>query len=207
MRQGFSAMRIGGAMRKAIFSIVAAACLFIGGCAPVMSLFSLYDKNTLTNNDQIVGNWESNDKDDKNRHDCCFVFAKSGDGYSMTVPDPDDKEIWYSTVHLVKLGDAMFVDIEPNSDKPEQTTRIPFPTIKVHAFGRIWIEKDSLRMELLDDDGMKTAVASGKTRLTYVNGDDGLVLTSTTEQMQAFAREHADDKGAFSFEISLQRKR
>jgi hypothetical protein len=200
-------MKIGGAMRKGIVPIVVVICLCLGGCAPVMSLFSLYDKASLASNDQIVGNWESTDKDDKDRHDCCFVFAKSDDGYSMTIPDPDDKEIWYSTIHLVKLGDAIFVDIEPNSDKPEQTTRIPFPTMKVHTFGRIWIEKDSVRMELLDDDGMKAAVASGKTRLTYVNGDDGIALTSTTEQLQAFAREHADDKAAFSFEITLQRKR
>jgi hypothetical protein len=194
-------------MRKAAVPILIALCLFIGGCAPVMSLFSLYDKASLTSNDQIVGTWDIVNDDNKDKADCCFVFAKSDNGYSMTVPDTDDKEIWLSTAHLVKLGDAMFVDIEPSSDKPEQTVRIPFPTMKVHVFGRIWIEKDSVRMELLDDDGMKAAVASGKTRLTYVNGDDGLALTSTTEQLQAFAREHADDKDAFSFEIKLRRKR
>ena len=193
-------------MRKAIVPIVIATCLILGGCAPVMSLFGLYDKASLTSNDQIVGNWEIVNDDNKDKADCCFVFVKSGEGYSMTVPDPDDKEIWLSTAHLVKLGDAMFVDIEPNSEKFEQTTRIPFPTMKVHTFGRIWIEKDSVRMELLDDDAMKIAVAKGKTRLTYVNGDDGLTLTSTTEQLQAFAREHAEDKEAFSVEVKLRRK-
>jgi hypothetical protein len=193
-------------MRKSVLPSLVAIFLFLGGCAPVVSLFGLYDRSSLMNDDQLVGRWESDDKESKQKPECCWVFTKSNDGYSMTVPNPDDNQIWDSTVHLVKLGDAMFVDIEPNSEKPKQTTRIPFPTMKVHIFGRIWIEKDSIRMALLDDDAMKNAVASGKTRLTYVNGDDGLVLTSTTEQLQAFSREHAEDKDAFSFNVSLRRK-
>ncbi len=194
-------------MRKFVVPSLVAICLFLYGCVPVLSMFGIYDTSSLTNDDQLPGSWEIVYDNNKEEPDCCFIFTKSGNGYSMTVPDPDDKEIWYSMVHLVKLGDAMFVDFEPNTEKPAETTRVPFPATKVHVFGRIWIDKDSIRMGLLDDEGMKGAVASGKTRLTYVNGDDGVVLTSTTEQLQAFAREHADDKDAFSFEVNLRRKR
>jgi hypothetical protein len=193
-------------MRKALVPTLVTICLLLGGCAPVMSLFSLYDKDSLTSDDRIVGNWEMIDDSNKDKSTCCMVFAKSGEGYSMTTPDDDDKQIWVSKAHLVKLGDAMFVDIEPNTEKPKQITRIPFPTSKIHMIGRIWIENDTVRMKLLDDDGMKRAVASGKTRLTYVNGDDGLVITATTGQLQDFALEHANDKDAFSFELNLRRK-
>jgi hypothetical protein len=193
-------------MRKSVVPGLVAICLFLGGCVPVLSLFGLYDKSSLTSDDQIVGKWETFDENNKEKSECCWIFTKSDDGYSMTVPNPDDNLIWYSTVHLVKLGDAMFVDIEPNTEKPDHITRIPFPMAKVHVFGRIWIEKDSVRMGLLDDEGMKAAVASGKTRLTYINAED-LVLTSTTMQLQAFAREHANDKDAFSIDLNLRRKR
>jgi hypothetical protein len=160
----------------------------------------------LTSDDQILGNWEILSDASKDKPTCCMVFEKSSDGYTMTTPDTDDNEVWTSTVNLVKLGDSIFIDIAPNDEKHDETARVSFPTVKVHTFGRIWIEKDKVRMELLDDDGMKKAVVNGKTRLTYVNGDDGLVLTSTTEQLQAFAREHANDKDAFSFEINLKRQ-
>jgi hypothetical protein len=193
-------------MPKSFLPTLIAVCLFLGGCAPVMSLFGLYDKDSLTNDDRIVGNWEILDETNKDKTDCCMVFAKSGDGYSMTVPDPENKETWYSVTHLVKLGDAMFVDIETDTKKLEKNSRVPFPVTNLHLFGRIWIEKDTIRMGLLDDDGMKKAVSSGKTRLTYVHADD-LLLTSTTEQLQTFAREHVNDKDAFSFELNIRRKR
>lgn len=192
-------------MRKAIVPGLAAICLFLGGCAPAMSLFGLYDASVVTNNDQILGDWEILTADSADKPECCMVFAKSNDGYTMTTPDKDDKEIWTSSVYLVKLGDSLFIDIAANEEKHNETTRVPFPKMKVHTFGRIWIEKDKVRIELLDDDAVKRAVVKGKTRLTYVDGDDGLVLTSTTEQLQAFAREHANDTDAFSFELNLQR--
>ncbi|HUK31071.1 MAG TPA: hypothetical protein VLV89_08155 [Candidatus Acidoferrum sp.] len=193
-------------MRKAIIPSLVAICLFLGGCAPVMTLFKLYDASVVTNDDQIVGDWEILTTDSDAKPTCCMVFAKSDDGYTVTIPDADDKEIWTSLAHLVKLGDSLFIDVAPKEEKYKETTRFPFPEIKVHTFGRIWIEKDKVRMELLDDDGMKGAMVKGKTRLTYVDGEDGLVVTSTTEQLQAFAKEHADDKDAFSFELNLQRK-
>jgi hypothetical protein len=193
-------------MRKAIVPSLAAICLFLGGCAPVMCLFSFSDPSVLTSDDQIVGDWEILTTDSDAKPECCMVFAKTEDGYSMTTPDVEDNVTANSTVHLVKLGNALFIDIEPNGDKPDHPVTVPFPTVKVHTFGRIWIEKDKVRMELLDDDGMKSSMVKGKMRLTYVDGDDGLVVTSTTGQLQAFAREHADDKDAFSFEVNLQRK-
>jgi hypothetical protein len=193
-------------MRKALIPSLVAICLLFGGCGPAMSLFSLYDASVVTSDDQIVGNWELLTADSDDKPECCMVFAKSGDSYTMTIPDPQDKEIWTSTVNLVKLGDSIFIDIAPDDEKHDQTMRVPFPKMKVHTFGRIWIEKDKVRMELLDDDAVKTAMVRGKTRLTYVDGDDGLVLTSTTEQLQAFAREHAGDTDAFSVEVNLQRK-
>ncbi len=185
-------------MRKKILPIVAAAlCLVLSGCGELMSLYPLYSKDVLTTDDNLIGSWEGIDKGKDGKPDkkeCCWVFAKDGDGYDLTIPNAEDGQIWLAKAHLVKLGGALFMDVEPRAPKYKHPTEIGFPSLDVHMIMRIWIEKDAFRMVSLDADDMKTAEVSGKSRLPYTNNKDDILLTGTTEQLQAFFTEHANDK-------------
>lgn len=175
-----------------------------------MSLFPLYDKVSLTSNDTLAGKWEFVDENGSKPKDSkpgTWTIAKNGDGYSLTIPNTGDKEVWRSVIHLVKFGDDYFLDVEPDTVKYTKATAIPFPTIEAHFIGRIWIEKDSVHMAFLGEDWLKDARSKGNPPLPAVDAKDSLVVTATTEQLQAFARKYAGDKDAFSESYYLHRTR
>jgi hypothetical protein len=190
-------------MRRRILSLVAVAlCLFLSGCGELMSLYPLYSKDVLATDDNLIGRWEGIDKgkDGKTeKKECCWTFAKSDDGYTLSMKDAEHHEIMVSKVHLVRLGGTMFMDMEPGDVANKRTTEIGFPTLDVHMILRIWIEKDSLRLAIMDADAMKAAEVSGRTRLTFVYHKTGILLTATTEQLQTFFTEHAKDEGLFTW--------
>ncbi len=194
-------------MRRCIFPLLLGLCLFLGGCGFTLSLFPLYSKDVLVNNDSLVGRWEEVGQDGKPAKTTdLWEFKKNDDGYLLSANTGD--EVFLSQIHLVRLGDALFMDMETPKDDDLKLSRAPYPVLKAHIFGRIWIENDSVRFALIDsDDDLKKAEVTGKTKLPYVNADDNLVITGTTEQLQAFAREHAEDTSVFSDETKLRRKR
>jgi len=204
---------MGGATHKKLFPVLIGLCLFLAGCDEVYSLFTLYDDESVMSNDALLGRWQQIEKDAQGNEKvdtCCWVFAKDEKDkhkYLLTIPDDNPGEAMVSVVHLAKLGDAWFVDVESPSEDELKTNRVPFPFLNVHLIGRIWIEMDSVRMEFIDKEEFKKAEVSGHVRLTYVNPNDDIVLTGTTEQLQAFAREHAEDKQVFSTEFILRRPR
>jgi hypothetical protein len=194
---------------KKLTLAVLSACLLFWGCGPLASLLPLYSKAALTMDDAFAGRWRMvrTESDKKQESLCCMIIEKQGDAYEMTFPDFDEHQTLRSTLHLVKLGDSLFVDFEPADVKYARSTEVGFPKVEAHIFGRIWIEKDSLRFALLADDWLNALVKTGKpSSLPYVEKDGGLVLTATTEQLQTFAREHAEDKEAFSDIYQFQRE-
>jgi hypothetical protein len=188
-------------MRKRILPVVAIAlCLFLTGCGDLMSLYPLYSKDVLTTDDSLIGRWEEHDKGSdakKDKQECCWVFAKSDDGYALTIPNGEHNQIWLSKAHLVRLGGTLFMDVEPRTPDYKRPTEVSFPSMDLHMIFRIWIEKDTVRMAMLDMDGLKAAQVSGKTQLPLINHKDDILLTGTTEQLQAFFTEHANDDGLF----------
>jgi hypothetical protein len=107
--------------------------------------------------------------------------------------------------HLVRLGDYSFIDFgTPNMDK-RKFREIRFPTIESHLFGRIHLEKGSVRIDLLNDDWVKEQSQAGKLPLVVVQTAQGLVISASTEELRKFALEHAEDKQAFSDSYSLSR--
>jgi hypothetical protein len=197
-------------MRKYLLPVLLGLCLLFVGCGNTVSLFPLYSSNVLVNDDTLVGRWVDVDESGKpEKSASTFEFTKNEDGYLLVVraKNKDEDETIVIQFHLLRLGDNLFVDFGTPKESDLKLTRSPFPSINVHTFGRIWIEKDSIRFNLLgSDDELKKAEVTGKVKLSYVNADSGIVITGTTEQLQEFAREHADDTSVFSDETKLQRK-
>lgn len=176
------------------------------GCTNAYNLYPLHDKTVATTDDNLVGKWDGIDqKNGKEVRICCWTFEKDGDTYKAMVPDPDDKMEFVSTLHLVKLGDAIFVDAAGADLKYTHTTQVGFPQMKAHMFGRIWIDKDTLRFAMLDDVWLKETAKTGSPPLAFLEVDNDIVITATTAQLQAFARQYADDTKVFSDTYDLRR--
>jgi hypothetical protein len=182
----------------------------LAGCGPAGSLFPLFVNSDKEFDGRLLGEWRFQDGapfkhgEDSGR----MVFRKSVDSseYEVTLYDFDAQGADLAmTAHLVRLGNYLFIDFgAPELDK-RKFSEVPFPTIQSHMFGRIQLEEDSVRLDLLNDDWVKEQNETGKPTLAIVRTADGLMISAATEEMRKFALEHAEDAKVFSDAYSLSR--
>jgi hypothetical protein len=102
------------------------------------------------------------------------------------------------TAHIVRREDFSFIDFGMPDVDERKFREIPFPTIESPLFGRIDLEKNNVRFELLKDECVKESLPTVQTA-------DALVISAPTEEFRKFALEHAEDREAFSEHSSLSR--
>jgi hypothetical protein len=198
-------------MKRYYFSVATMALvLFLAGCGPATSLFPLFAKGETEFDERLLGDWRMQEgasftHGDKSER---MVFRKSRDGkkYELTLFDFNNKGVNLAmTANIVRLGTFFFIDFgTPDIDKLK-FKEIPFPTIESHLFGRIYVEKDSVRLELLNDEWVREQGKAGTLSLPTVETADELVISASTEELRKFALEHAEDTKAFSEHYSLSR--
>ena len=183
--------------------------LSLSGCGPEFSLNALYFGKDVVVDDAVVGPWITSATTNGEKGTIC-TFKKLGDNaYEFIVPGDEEGSKYKSEVHLVRLGEFLFVDLYPASldseeEKQNRATE-PLPQIGVHIFGRIWIEKDILLMALLDEDWVNSLAEKEKLTLGYASSGRDTLLTAPTEELRKLALQHAEDVKAFSWQIGLCR--
>jgi len=195
--------------RTALLLVAAALASILAGCGPINSLQPLYTKEDKVFEETLLGEWQpkapENDEDMKAR----WTFEKSGKEYFYTfcITTIEKKGCLRAQARLVRLGGGLFVDFEGDTrdDDASKITSMPFPIISTHMIGRIWIEKDAIRIRMLEDDWVNKRIKEGKFALTHTTTDGGTVLTAKTEDLRKFAQDHADDEEAFSGSFELVR--
>lgn len=184
--------------------------LLLSACEPEPSLYPLYTEKDAVVEDALVGTWVTSEVTRGTVNaGLTFTFEKSGENaYQLTAPNDQGTDI-RSRVHLVRLGKFSFLDLYPAELTPDEKKQNkapePFPQIGVHSFGRIWIEKDSVRIAMLDDEWFKKMAKEKKLTVSYESPDGTPILTAPTEVLQKFALQYAEDTKAFSFEVGLCR--
>jgi hypothetical protein len=118
--------------------------------------------------------------------------------YKLTLaPSPDATPDQH---HLVKVGDGLYaslVDGPQDSQASHEDGACEVRLIQAHWVFRAWVDGSNLRLADLNEDWFKEAVDRGRVHLGFDRIDDGLVLTASTEQLQAFLLEFAKDELAF----------
>jgi hypothetical protein len=187
-------------------SIVAMVFL-LPGCGPEESLFPLFTKTDTLLDQKLLGEWRIwSGKEvkaaDKPAH---IVFSPNdaGDRYDVRLTELNaEGGTMVSEAHLVKLGDCLFIDFgTPNMDNWHQ---VPYPAAESHVFGRLSLEKDRARIDLLSDDWIKKQIGAGKLPLRFLPLS-GNTLLASTEELRKFVMEHAEDQEAFSETLNLVR--
>lgn len=185
----------------------------VAGCAPADSVYPLYKPSDTSSDDRLAGTWQPTGKDatdaEKNQR---WTFARSKDDkfYEFTLGTSGQKGGFATKVRLVGIGNYMFVDftadfdrINPNDEKMDNL--VPYPAIPTHGIGRIWIDKDSLRIHFLRDDWVKDQMKAGKLTLAHPNVGGDCLITATTDELRNFMMAHANDTDALSESYDLQR--
>jgi tetratricopeptide (TPR) repeat protein len=184
--------------------------VLLSGC-PELSLNPLFKDEEAVFDDALVGTWITSaaTRGTVNEGQTYTLKESGTSAYELTFPN-DDGTYSRSKVHLARLGNFLFLDVYPaeltSEEKEQNKTPELFPLIGAHTFGRIWIEKDFMRIALLNDEWVQKMAKEGELTLSYAWVDNDAVLTASTEEIQKLALQYAEDTEAFSQEIGFCRQ-
>ena len=112
--------------------------------------------------------------------------------------------------HLVKVGDGLYarlVQIPPDSEATEASGASEINLIQAHWVFRVWLDGNSLRLADLREEWFKEMANHGKVQIGFDRIDDDLVLTGSTEEVQAFLVKFGGNELAFPESSALEFRR
>ncbi len=195
-------------VKKILFYLLAA---LLGGCVPVLSLHSLYTEENTVFEEKLLGTW----LEDPNEPEAAWEFTridKPKNAYKLIFSDNKGKKGFF-VVHLVKLKNRLFLDVYPGElpwepDDPNEVKWLynSFFLIPAHTFIQIDSIEPQLKMRLTNDDKMEEFLREDPNAVEHTSIDGRVLLTVSTEELQAFVLKYADDNRVFPGEIVLNRR-
>jgi uncharacterized protein YceK len=162
--------------------VALAALLVLTGCASVVTLNPLYTgEHDLVQDLPIEGAWEDGED--------VWAITRHRDGYTLIDNDGDRLK-----AHLVRIGDARYLDVEP-AEKPPLT-------MAVHMILKVSIEDGKLCVAVMDSDWFRNEL-----RTVGVETRDALLLTASTAELRRIVEQYGGDARAFGDTSRMKRLR
>jgi hypothetical protein len=143
--------------------VLLAASFLLGGCAG--SLHPVAPEKDRVFDPSLLGKWmETKEVGETTEF---LVEKEEPDGYRISfVPRGKTLKLVYSA-RVFRLGGALFYDaVFCNvALKEEMLEAADLGIYRTHAFGRIWIQTDEIRVRVLNDDWLEEALDSKKVTL------------------------------------------
>lgn len=160
--------------------------------ACVTSLHPLYTNAELVEEPTLVGLWA-----DASSKDTWSVSAAKDKSYRAVVFDGERKTAAY-VVHLVRLGDSLFLDAYPDSAALSGLDAYGSNFLPTHSFFRVLELKPRLKIATISDDWIKTAgkMDAGAGLRHELVGNE-VIMTGSTEELQALFKQAVRDAKAF----------
>ena len=175
------------------------------GCLPV-SLEPLYTESDLILDKSLVGNWTS----DQGKESWTFEETEEEKVYLLRHIDNEKRGAAFAA-RLVVLGKHRFLDLYPAEIDAELNWLAGCQLIPGHVFFRLSISGDGMQLipmslEWLNEHIEKDPEAIRHKRIEE-DGDDRILFTASTAELQKFVLKHADDTAAFDPESALELQR
>jgi hypothetical protein len=175
-------------------TVLLAVILIMAGCWP-LSVHPLYFQEDLIFEEGLVGTW-GEDPEEEDLFDLWIFKKATANSYQLIVKEEGNEDGKFET-HLLKLGKHYFLDLYPQ--EPETGNEFyNAHVIPAHSFIRISLEGHILRLGFFDLDWLKDNLEQKRVSIEHERRDDTIVLTASTEELQAFVLEHVED--AFVYE-------
>lgn len=179
--------------------------LVIAGCVP--SLQPLYTDQDLITDSRIDGLWLEGEDLVTGKAKSTWNFLKTTDQQAYEVICTQDGKSSRFNVHLVKLGDVLYMDTYPqemNLESVNEYYKMHF--IKGHIIAKIsFDQKNVMRVATLNYNWLARQFKDGKLTLSHEEVDNQIILTGSTLELQQFLKAHGNE--AFSEPTVLRRKR
>jgi hypothetical protein len=192
--------------KKFLFYLLAG---ILGGCLPVMSLHPLFTEKDLAFDEKLLGTWVD-------ANETMWQFSdtnKPEKAYELIFTDKEGKKGSF-VAHLVKLENRLFLDVYPSEppwdEKDPNKVELLHNTfffIPVHTFIKVNGIEPQLKLQLTDDEEFKKLLKEDPNVIEHTSIEGKLVLTASTQKLQAFALKYADDSRVFTEEGILNRKK
>lgn len=168
--------------KKILFCVIAS---IFAGCIP--SLHPLYDDQTLIFDEALIGKWMFRD----NSEEQIWQFSKAGEKeYELRIFQAGKDGRFEA--HLLELDGKTYLDLYPAENKSMENLNDIYKThlVAAHTFLKVNLTVHNLKVnwfmhKLLEDD-------PNLLRHERINKDQ-IVLTASTEELQRFVIEHADE--------------
>lgn len=179
-------------MTGAILAVTVAVGGFLAGCVPT-AVHPFYRAGDVVQDSALLGAWKSADG--------TWTFSP-GAGKSYKVEIASDDQRVECVGHLFRIGDERFLDLYPAEQALEaklQDNPYNIGLIPVHVLFRVRATQPRLAMSGLGLDWLKELLKREPQSTPHAMLPDGrVVLTGTTEALQAFIKQHLKDAEAWS---------
>lgn len=184
--------------KKVFFYLLAG---ILAGCVP--SLHSLFTEKDAFYDPQLDGIWTSSDNE-------IWQFAKRTDANSYNVIYTDKDENRGSFVGtLGKINDMTFLDLLPDNSLMEVHSSGYYQAhlVPAHTFLKIEQIRPTLKMRVMNPDETRDMLEADPNLLKFelIDDDKRVVITASTQQLQEFMKNHANDKNLFGEPCELKR--
>jgi hypothetical protein len=187
-------------MKKVTLICAMAATLVLSGCLTT-SIHPFYRQADLVFEPALLGNWTRTDEAGEH-----WIFEKRNEvSYQLTVVTSEKTN--RLDAHLFTLDNARFLDLFEDASSSENLV----PPIPAHMLLRVDEVTPTLKFSLLDQEWLKETVEKepASTPHAVISGgkkeDARIVLTGTTDELQAFVRSHLKSAEAWKDAVQLQR--
>lgn len=175
----------------------------VAGCY-TLSVHSLYTEDDIVFEPRLIGVWGAPGESDET-----WEFEQSGDNaYRLVVRNEGVEELegekyrvvneidpvkdGIFEIHLVKLGEYLFMDIYP--EEPEIGNELfKAHVIPAHSFARIKITDDNFSLAFFDSQWLENGIEEGRIFIDHTTRDDIIVLTANTADLQRFILKNIDN--------------
>jgi len=177
--------------------------MLFGGCL-VMSLHPFFTDTDSVFEKSVIGTWT--DKEGK----ATLVFKQFGaNAYRVTylqrevLSSPGGKkesgEPGEFEGHIGRIGGALFLDLYPDKDSWNRLKNdaLAVHLAPTHTISKVWVDGDKLMIASLDHDWLKDLLTRDPTAIAHEMVEGSIVLTASTEALQAFLRKCAGEPNAF----------
>ncbi len=176
-----------------------------------MSLHPLYTEEDVVFEEKLLGTWVDDPDDPKTTWEFSHAEAEEK-AYKLIYSDGEGKKGSFG-VHLVKLGNRLFLDVFPDQFPSEQQDWEKmnwaynyFFFESAHTFIKIDSIEPQLKMRRTVSDDMKELLKEDPNVIKHELVEDKIILTASTKELQVFVLKYAYDIRVFPAKIILNRK-
>lgn len=170
--------------------------------ACITSLHPIYTKADLVEEPALVGLWaEANSKE-------TWRVSEAKDRSYRAVKSDGEGKTAVFIVHLVRLDDTLFLDAYPDRGALPGLDEYGSNFVPAHSFFQILEFKPRLKIAAISEDWIRARGRPDATpRLGHELIGNDVILTGSTEELQALLRQAVRDTRAFSSIDELSRLR